>query len=359
MTTLVRTQTLAALCVVTGCAMPTDGGIGSRQEGVQTAFYYTGMFDFVDSASDTVNPLVGNLLHYRSIKMGGEVLEVANCGVTFISPHFAITASHCVDQYDMVAGPLYAEGYFYVQQIDISAVDPAAPFDQDTVYTGSGYPDWEHDYSRPPGYERTWLLCRAKCGRPAEGLPSCFGSPQSDDIALIECPDRTAEDYATVTGNPGDVGEEVEVRWFHEFADLPSTPVFNERWYRYGDYRDFDGDTPHDDNFHYTHYHLYWPLIGDQNSGGENAEVIPGGLSGRTIATDLFGCHGTSGSGVFARGSTSVYGPVSTFVDPYENDLCDAEAAGINAVAPEKTQSVVDQVPEVMDDRNGDYTPSF
>ena len=72
--------------------------------------------------------------------------------------------------------------------------------------------------------------------------------------------------------------------------------------------------------------------------------------------TDVLVCHGTSGSGVFGRGSTQLYGPMVTAPNGLSNRLCDDMNAAVpgtnysNATHSEKT-AVLSDLAMVTNDR--------
>lgn len=135
----------------------------------------------------------------------------------------------------------------------------------------------------------------------------------------------------------------------------PPTPEALDRWERYIGYRDFDLDGHmSDDNFHYRWEHLLWPMVSDVAPLGGPAIVTSAGATYTT--TNLYGCHGTSGSGVFQRGYTIYIGPVQTGSGA---QLCTLNAAGeLGAESPLVTAKLALDG-RIMNDRNGIYTPSY
>jgi hypothetical protein len=148
------------------------------------------------------------------------------------------------------------------------------------------------------------------------------------------------------------IGKGVDVWWFHEYLEMPRLANATERWQRYGRLADHNGNgTRIDDNFHYDWEHLLWPMHGSQNETGGQAEVTS---TGAYLTTNLFGCHGTSGSGVFADGTTYLMGPIALGTFP-STVLC---GYGLRPINPAGTIAL-EQRTDVDDDRDGVYAPSF
>ena len=181
------------------------------------------------------------------------------------------------------------------------------------------------------------------------------------DLALVECPSRDSDFWVYAGNTHAAMGQQVQAFWYHEILDLPTTGLAGtERFDRYQRFQDLDGDGRiRTDNFHYRWAQLLWPLISDTNPAGSPGAVTgvqtdPTGTLTNQLATqtNLFGCHGTSGSGIFSRGSTTFYGPVTRGAFA---GLC---GTGMHTVSVVRTNEL-QALPRVVQDRNGSYIPAF
>src|SRR6478609_11404231 len=95
---------IALCCGPLGCAAELYPGelegepeVAQTQQDVQLAFVFGQRFDYVfsDVMNSTGSVHVPLTLSTPDGDPGG-----ASCGVTFISPHYAITAAHCVDTFN-------------------------------------------------------------------------------------------------------------------------------------------------------------------------------------------------------------------------------------------------------------------
>jgi hypothetical protein len=237
-----------------------------------------------------------------------------SCGVTFISKHYAITASHCV------AG---LTGNFEIDQILTPNLNLTALNNSESI--SGTFPNWVsgHTLTASDGYNQTAMTCTVKyrCDTSDGPLPApnCTASPMNGangkDIALVYCSGRTATSYLTVnTGDP--TSGNVVVNWFHEVLNLPTSsndPYHTAgNWVNYGCF--YDSNTPgcstEVNNFHYTNvmHAQFLPLQSLNWPGGPNY-AINANSSGATW-NDAPVCHGTSGSGVFITGTSTLLGPV-------------------------------------------------
>lgn len=266
--------------------------------------------------------------------------------MTFIAPHYVITAAHCVRS-DFLPNP-YTQ--FWVYQYDIRDVTETWLLDYTAMNDGM-FPDYEplggigggYTAADIPGYQRYAHICwvRARCS---------FGSYNCSfaaDIALIQCLDNaSAIDWLPVAKNDPESGP-VDMYWFHELLQMPT--------------RD-PGGTPADEADRFTHYTHLVPGNEDENfhyldspynailpfksipwpDGTERKRL---GSNPTGVTTDLFGCHGTSGSGGLQldnKGNHELLGPVVTggaWVN--DNRLCtdvdDFEPGRLNVVYERNT----------------------
>lgn len=246
------------------------------------------------------------------------------CGVTFISPHYAITAAHCVSGANL-PNPT---SVFPVYTYDITGVVETWQLEF-TAFNQGAFPDYEplgggNTAADVPGYTRVFHGCRltARCSDFFGPRYNC-GSMDAD-IALINCVRGREEvaEWLPVAKDDPETGP-VEMYWFHELLSMPTTwpasgdPDQVDRWKHYT----ILGSEA--DNFHYldSRYNALLPF---------KSVPWPDGTP-RTrraydpfeTATDLFGCHGTSGSGVLqfgADGELELLGPVQH--GGFGDDLC-------------------------------------
>jgi hypothetical protein len=165
------------------------------------------------------------------------------------------------------------------------------------------------------------MRCSARFGN--ENCPSSIttrNSGQGVDIALIHCADRPQlSPYGTVYPGTDSVGQTIDVHWYHELAMLSTqpndglTPVGNFDHYARYDLTD-TGEFGKTNNYHYRKGASlqFFPLVSRAFSNGHLYKNVALDAQNQDLMwTDAFGCHGTSGSGVFPSGTDyRVFGPV-------------------------------------------------
>jgi hypothetical protein len=100
-----------------------QGPVGGAQANVQVEWENYDAYRIADERNEMVLGSFGAIEHYGTYQENGVTAVNATCGATFISPHFAVTAGHCV--VNVGDGVFIDESEFYVEQIDVSAVSPA------------------------------------------------------------------------------------------------------------------------------------------------------------------------------------------------------------------------------------------
>lgn len=223
------------------------------------------------------------------------------CGVTFISPHYAITAAHCV------AAPHIANN---TQPITVSHLDISDISYWSLAFSSTfdgNFPNFEpltQAAQDLPGYQKTSMQCTvsARCGS-----SSNINCAINADVAMLYCPTRpsnapwipiAADDPVAGTGA-------VEMYWYHEVLFIPSDladVVYPQDLDRWDHYTMYNPAVPNEveskrNNFHYlaSPMNSILPLHSVPWSGGTQRRRIGAGN------TDLFGCHGSSGSGILQR----------------------------------------------------------
>lgn len=349
-----------------GCGVEPGRDPTAAQEGLQEAFV-TGLRARVitvppDGLDNDAFLLASTaaIVHYSSIQVpvgsgGTFVPQHGSCGATFLSPHFAVTAAHCVER--VIGSAFTMPGEFFVDHLDVSGV-AAGQVHTSAAVTGT-WPNWSSGSSfvPPAGYVRSRTRCRVYCGRTTTGFTACTPATATVDVALIECPDRSASfrPFWVYAGNTQPVvGAQVQTFWYHEVLTLPTSGApGNAQWDHYGSHADLNGiNDSLDDNFHYTWPQLLWPLVSDTNAAGGPATITSAPARPGLTAASMLGCHGTSGAGVFARGSTALYGPADTGAF---STLC---GDGLSAIHDLDVNDLQGR-PRVANDRGGIYTRAF
>lgn len=238
----------------------------------------------------------------------------ATCGVTFIDRTHAITAGHCADQ-DDVPNELAPTRPVQVQLIDVTT---SSDWRNAAKITGT-FPAYEHP-AITRGYSVTTLTCKVvhRCDFGNYECPP-NATAANADIMMVECPEGLPADRQPVdvaASDPERSGA-VKVFWFHEIYDTPTlVPQANDTVNQdlFDHYAKADPNMI--GNFHYFggDRNQLLPLVSANWANG--AERTRLGRTGNTVWTDLFGCHGTSGSGVMqlnARtGRFELLGPTAT-----------------------------------------------
>lgn len=250
---------------------------------------------------------------------GKQLLEgglYGTCGATFVSPHYAVTAGHCVKQL-----PLH--GTILAEHVTVTTLNNQELTKAMTI-TGTDWEKWRPAGILQTGYKSELTSCKVvrRCGGTQETGPSeeCpFGSnPNSKkaDVALIHCPNRPRTDYAFTlaavnawNNTPLDMDGrnmiDVDVWWFHELYNLPTSDDGTSRWAHYGKI------IKQKQNFHYQYWHQLLPFVSRTFSNGTSFST-----DGKrqapdfSIQIDTPICHGTSGGGVFWKGYNVLLGPV-------------------------------------------------
>jgi hypothetical protein len=360
---------VAAFALLAGCAgcaanvSETEDLANSAQSPLQMEFVGTSEGDtskWVNLLTSSTTTRWAQSVGAMKLPSGSTAGVTFTCGVTFVSPHYAITAGHCVDGADTDGKPNFKVEQYNTTALNISKV-------QQQAQVSGSWPNWARGttLSANDGYNvTTYNACHVvrRCGNFGINIDCPFGGDV--DVALIQCDDRPQSLNWTVafTGEPMDGGIGVEVWWFHELYNLASQPWEENGSQPAGNtahYSTYDG-TPGGQfgqlqNYHYSHAiqqllplrSLHWP------GGTQYSKLF---VSGAVQFTDVPPCHGMSGSGTFPRGSSGLVGPVALGAQSLSNRLCvDMKLHGPGSqqmayTRPEFTSAMVNQA--VQNDRN-------
>ncbi len=254
------------------------------------------------------------------------------CGVTFISPHYAVTAAHCVEQVNV---PDPANETFVVRQYDVTNASLSG-LETAALFTGS-FPNYQPSFipmQNVAGYQSTALSCTvvSRCASPSVANSAAFNCDFSADVAMLHCGDRASNAMWLPVATSDPLAGAVEMYWFHELlSPMPNTkPAPNApatTLDRFTHYTALAGNAmpalpAQINDWHYIAgpTNALLPLKSIPWSNGAARQRL-----NHTTATDLFGCHGTSGSGVLQRnpaGNLELLGPVHSGGDWSNTRLC-------------------------------------
>jgi hypothetical protein len=359
-TTAPKLLSLLAVACVVGCAAadPSDGEqtegatsnvsepvlladfwsqVGLAQDGSRASMS-TGAIEvpFLDPASHAQRT-VGSPA-YGALPLRG------TCGVTFISPHYAITASHCVadeNAYDL------ANQTFTVKTFDITTANLGSLyFDSNLAGTFPSFTTIGTRMDLEPGYHATPFACHivSRCAFSEGGETSSdYNCGFAADVTMLNCPSRASNaPYLGVAASDPGTGD-VEAYWFHEIVNAPTSSVgaVGTDSSLFSHYTTLSSQPS---NWHYlaAPTNVLVPLKSIPSSGGVARKRL-GPDSSDAQWTDVFGCHGTSGSGVLQRdanGNLELLGPVHH--GNWQNTLCNnpSAAPGVPSISYENNALV-------------------
>jgi hypothetical protein len=233
----------------------------------------------------------------------------------------AITAAHCVPASD-VRDPTVTQ--VLVQLIDVDREASASRRDAEKL-TGT-FPAFEHS-AIAAGYRVTELACRvhARCGSGFD--PFECPTEVDADIALLECEGGLPSDREPVPiAADDDEHGPVTMFWFHEIYDAPFERPTSDDAQALDLFEHYTAYGRMESNFHYfgDQRNQLLPLVSvDWRDAGPRRRL---GREHTTVKTDLFGCHGSSGSGIMQRnaatGRYELLGPTAQGITWPSTHLC-------------------------------------
>ena len=273
---------------------------------------------FVPFLDGNRNPTFVPSTQYGSLPVRG------SCGITFVSPHYAITSSHCFADananLNIDPNQTFTAMSFDVTQANVDDFY----FDAAMQGTFPNYtPIFGHTMTQAVGYTSTTFTCKiaSRCPYAPAGASSfnCDGISASD-VAMLYCATRPAHGAWLPIANDSATTGPVAVYWFHELFMTNNNPDMIAH------YTDL-GSRPA--NWHYlgAPTNAFLPFKSVPWAGGVQRGRFGFGVESdhSDVKTDLYGCHGTSGSGVLSVNGTSyaLLGPVHAQEPAWGGLLCD------------------------------------
>lgn len=312
---ILSAASLLAACRGQGTT-PGEGALGTSTDALQLSYINQNYVNLVTSAN-------GKTQATGAIRFTWTDGTRGPCGSTFISPHYAVTAAHCVPKDQLTVNSTT----FTVTQYDTTGLTATAVANQAAV--DGLWPNYNHHttLSASDGYNVTTYndcVVTTRCSTNPGDPNSQFGRDNCPfttdvDIAVIKCPTRPAgATYAAVATSDSGT-QNVEAWWFHEVVNMRTSPNEaigpSDGWTHYGN---FDASTVdaaaalRQINWHYKRAsnnkdHQLIPLFSGTWPDGTPYKAM--GNDQTLTLTNMPICHGTSGSGIFPRGDSAYLGP--------------------------------------------------
>lgn len=244
-----------------------------------------------------------------------------SCGVTFVSPRYAITASHCFAD-NNAWDP--ANQTFTVKTFDVTQANKFEfYFTAAMEGTFPNYsPIFDKTANQVAGYQSTTYTCKiaSRCAGPNATNYNCDGISASD-VTMLYCAARpSTRPWLHIANDPATSGP-VHMYWFHELFSAENDPDMAAHYTNLG---------ATSSNWHYVDApsNVFLPFKSVPFANGAARSRL-GASSNNDVRTDLYGCHGTSGSGVLSLsgGTYKLLGPVHRSTAGWVGKLCDDPAA--------------------------------
>lgn len=245
------------------------------------------------------------------------------CGITFVSPSYAVTAAHCVD-----GSKANLASYAIEMYRPHPSLEQAVP--QTTTLVGS-FPEYVHGYlSEADGYFTESYRCElaARCSASFGGWFNCAGDSvdlNEADLALLRCDALPGLKYGYVPVATDDsMGAPVFMPWKHEIYEAP-LDILDDRFQHYSRLT-----AVLKENYHYFGVNAagqpanqLQSLVSAPFADGTEHRKLSTADAG--VLTDLLGCHGSSGSGVLqadVKGDFQLLGPAVLGNHELDSYLC-------------------------------------
>ncbi len=339
-----RSAGFGLLWAIAGCSGPTTRESYDKARGAIELSQQNQVYALVDSlweqrdpvartkeaASLATGALLASLLDVDS-DAGGPALASngtqvrATCGITFLSPSYAVTAAHCASEVDLDLDHLVVEMYRPTPAISQGYLSA-------TVLSGS-FPDFSHGLmDAAQGYFVDRYPCKVvtRCGEDFGAALNCDPDVnEQGDVALLKCDNRPGDRYGFLDlASEDDPNAELFMPWKHEIYDVDLSNTTSDSFNHYV----LQTSQNLGDNYHYfgldihgTEQNQLLPLVPINFSDG-SGHIKVDTSNAYNVVTDLVGCHGTSGSGALQMGSTGFWqllGPARYGDFELTDHLCD------------------------------------
>jgi hypothetical protein len=297
------------LCIIVGCNSYEENILDIAKTKQPVQLEYEGAYEFIIGSES----LDHRAKSTGAIRIDGKLLDTpfASCGTTFISPKHAITASHCIEYYNI--GETFTIEQYNTENLRRSDIESYAQ-------VIGNWNDWDHanTLTNADGYEvisYTECSVTRSCSSYHGEREDCPFTEEAD-IAMVFCNDRPDDAPFVESRNISENGKNVELFWFHEVADLTTTPSNSQYWIHYGKL-DINA---REENWHYAERQQLLPLVSESYKDGTPYRAFLRNGTQFNVETPV--CHGASGSGVFERGTNIFLGPAVTGWGSIVGRLC-------------------------------------
>jgi len=243
------------------------------------------------------------------------------CGVTFVSPSYAVTAAHCVNSTTADLQQLEVEMYRSSSALEWNYLVAAQ--------LNGRFPEFSHaELGAADGYQMARFGCTlvSRCSEQYGGRFACpLDASPNADAALLRCDGAPGKLYGWVElADTDEATAEVFMPWKHEIYVGPNDPGSD-----FMNHYVLAGNAP-EENYHYFgtdqfghRQNQLLPLVSlDLVAGVPHRKVA---ISSESVITDVLGCHGSSGSGALQPsrdGRFQLLGPMIGGNHEHDTYLC-------------------------------------